>query len=217
MKGIKGIWLQKKDCRLEKRHLRSMKDTLRILRWEGIIDVHATDAVALPELRCIYTSSDICGLNVETLKKLRLLVVSKLSIKEGDHLKLPENLMCILASIEAQHLSKIVPNSSLEELILQGGEFCDEEIDSSLENVWQEMPSSGGESCDEEIDSSNKERESFNEIDSSNKFLQGLNKLKHLWLMNCGFSCDFPEQVCRLPLLTTLRIDGCDELGLNMV
>ncbi|GLJ30210.1 hypothetical protein SUGI_0597690 [Cryptomeria japonica] len=168
MKGIKGIWLQKKDCRLEKRHLRSMKDTLRILSL----------------------SSD----------------------NEIVTLQLPENLMCILASIEAQHLSKIVPNSSLEELILQGGEFCDEEIDSSLENVWQEMPSSGGESCDEEIDSSNKERESFNEIDSSNKFLQGLNKLKHLWLMNCGSLKELPFTFSNLKSLEYLYLEVCDKL-----
>ncbi|GLJ30214.1 hypothetical protein SUGI_0597760 [Cryptomeria japonica] len=201
MKGIKGIWLNNEDCMLEKRHLRSMKDTLRILRWKGSIDVHATDAVALPELRFLYTTSNnICGLNVETLEKLRFLGVFNLSIKEGDHLK-------ARAEIEAQHLSKIVPNSSLEELILyfKGGET--EEF----------MPSSGGESCDEEIDSSNKEQESFNEkhnktINAFNKFLQGLNRLKHLWLMNCGFLCEFPEQVCRLPQLATLRIEGCDEL-----
>ncbi|GLJ30209.1 hypothetical protein SUGI_0597660 [Cryptomeria japonica] len=87
MKGIKGIWVENKDCRLEKRHLRSMKDTLRILMWKGSIDVHATDAVALPELRCITANSDICGLNVETLKKLRFLGLFELSIKEGDHLK----------------------------------------------------------------------------------------------------------------------------------
>ncbi|GLJ30213.1 hypothetical protein SUGI_0597750 [Cryptomeria japonica] len=52
MKGIKGIRLDNEDCMLEKRHLRSMKDTLRVLSWKGSIDVHATDAVTLPELRC---------------------------------------------------------------------------------------------------------------------------------------------------------------------
>ncbi|GLJ23854.1 hypothetical protein SUGI_0453300 [Cryptomeria japonica] len=87
LKGIKGLVLPANDCKLEKRHLNLMKNTLRILEWKGRIDVDESEAVALPELTYMYVLGDISWVNVETLDKLAVLKLEKLPTKLTGPLK----------------------------------------------------------------------------------------------------------------------------------
>ncbi|XP_059076949.1 uncharacterized protein LOC131033656 [Cryptomeria japonica] len=87
LKGINGVLLPRNDCTLEKRHLNLMKNSLRILKWEGRIDVGETEAVTLPELRYIYAPGDISWVNVEALHKLAVLKLEKLPTKLTGPLK----------------------------------------------------------------------------------------------------------------------------------
>ncbi|XP_059076290.1 disease resistance protein RUN1 [Cryptomeria japonica] len=198
LKGIKGLVLPANDCKLEKRHLNLMKNTLRILEWKGRIDVDESEAVALPELTYMYVLGDISWVNVETLDKLAVLKLEKLPTKLTGPLKLPKRLKKITVTKqpdEMGNLLKTVLSSSLHMLIL----------------LFSEASNSSSQSEDYGENADNSEVESNSKM-VFNSFLQGLNELHILKVDNCESLYELPEQVCRLQKLTELILVDCTNM-----